>query len=97
MSSRSRWASASGTIFLAIAWTIYALCASSHTPGSDGHYSWIYARSLAFDFDLDFRNDYALCGDPFEIGAITPAGRPGNIFYTGPPLVWTPAIWLLKQ
>jgi hypothetical protein len=57
----------------------------------------MYARSLAYDRDLDFTNDYALCGDPMEIGWITPAHRPANIFYIGPAVFWTPAIWLLKH
>lgn len=36
--------------------------------GGDGHYTWLWARSLAFDGDLDLTNDVALCGDPWNLG-----------------------------
>src|ERR1700749_3368245 len=68
---------------------IYAVTPISWTPGADGFYSWIYARSLAFDGDIDFKNDYALCGDPFRIGGDRGTGHPDNIFYFGPAVVWT--------
>ena len=57
----------------------------------------MFARSLAYDGDVDFTNDYALCGDPFDIGWITPAHRPANFFYFGPALLWTPLVWVLKH
>jgi Dolichyl-phosphate-mannose-protein mannosyltransferase len=63
----------------------------------DGMYSWLYARSLAFDGDLDFTNDYALCGDPFVVGVDTGAGRPVNPFYAGPGLVLTPVLWVVRH
>lgn len=75
---------------------LYASTPISWTPGSDGFYSWIYARSLAFDGDLDFKNDYALCGDPFAIGIDRGTGHPDNIFYAGPALVWTPVLRILR-
>ncbi len=63
-------------------------------PGSDAFYSWLIARSLAFDGDVHFANDYALCGDPFGMNRDGGGGRPSNPFYLGPALLWTPVLWL---
>ncbi len=95
--SPSRWALAASAVYLLVSLWIYVNCPASWAPGSDGHYSWMYARSLAYDRDLDFTNDYDLCGDPMAIGWTTPAHRPANIFYLGPAAFWTPAVWLLKH
>ncbi len=65
--------------------------------GSDGFYSWMFARSLAFDGDIHFANDYAVCGDPFHLGVDEGGGRPANPFYFGPALIWTPAVWLARH
>ena len=91
-----RWDVAAATLFTLVSLVLYSV-ASTREPGSDGLYSWLYARSLAFDHDLDFTNDYAQCGDPFGIGIATPAHRPANFFYIGPAVFWTPAIWVLKH
>jgi hypothetical protein len=56
----------------------------------------MFARSLAFDGDLDFKNDYALCGDPFHVGIDRGTGHPDNIFYPGPALFWLPVLELSK-
>lgn len=69
---------------------------AAHRPGADGHYSWLVARSLAFDFDLHYANDYALCGDPWGNGVDRGGGRPDNPFYVGPAVFWTPALWLSR-
>jgi len=63
-------------------------------PGSDAFYSWLIARSLAFDGDIHFANDYALCGDPFGMNRDDGGGRPSNPFYLGPALLWAPVLWL---
>ena len=91
-----RWDLAAAGSFTLVSLVLY-LAASSKNPASDGHYSWIFARSLAYDGDLDFRNDYAQCGDPFGVGIETLAHRPANLFYVGPAVFWTPAIWVLKH
>lgn len=64
--------------------------------GGDGFYSWIFARSLAFDGDLHLRNDYALCGDPWHMGVDEGGGRPANPFYLGPALLWAPLLRVLR-
>src|SRR6202044_2267827 len=95
--SPARWDLIAALVYAAVSLLVYAMNPSAGTPGSDGHYSWMYARSLAYDGDLDFANDYGLCGDPFGIGWTTLAHRRANIFYIGPAVFWTPAIWLLKH
>ncbi len=62
----------------------------------DAHYSWIIARSLVFDRDLHFANDYALCGDPWHVGVDEGGGRPANPFYLGPALLWAPLLAVLR-
>lgn len=85
-----------GTTWLAFL-ILYAADRSGATPSGDGYYSWIYARSLAFDGDLHFANDYAICGDPFALGVDRGGGRPDNPFYVGPALFWTPALFLFRH
>jgi hypothetical protein len=92
-----RWDLAAALVFAAVSLLVYANNPTSQRPGSDGHYSWIYARSLAYDGDLDFANDYRLCGDPLAVGWITQTNHRANMFYIGPAVFWTPAIWLLKH
>ena len=64
--------------------------------GGDGFYSWIFARSLAFDNDLLLGNDYAVCGDPWHVGLEEGGGRPANPFYLGPALLWAPFLKLAR-
>jgi hypothetical protein len=93
----ARWVFGAGLVYTAVSLVLYGVSPTSQMPGSDGHYSWVYARSLAYDGDLDFSNDYAVCGDPFGIGWTTPAQRPANFFYFGPAVFWTPLAWILKH
>lgn len=83
-----------GAVFVALGWYYVAryLEHGDTVVRADGHYSWIFARSLAFDGDLKLDNDYALCGDPWHAGADEGGGRPANPFYLGPALIWAP--WL---
>jgi len=67
------------------------------TPGGDGLYSWVYARSMAFDGDLHLANDYAACGDPWHLGVDYGAGRPADPFYFGSALIWTPLLWIARH
>ena len=60
--------------------------------GGDGFYSWIFARSIALDGDMHFANDYALCGDPWHVGADEGGHRPANPFYVGMSLIWAPVL-----
>jgi hypothetical protein len=83
-------------VFFTLAVAIFASSPDAWRPGSDGHYSYVYARSLAFDGDIDFENDYAHCGDPFRLGGDRGSGRPDNIFYVGPALFWTPILLTMR-
>jgi hypothetical protein len=83
-----------------IAMTIAALLANAallHVippvqPFGDGRYMWLYARSIAYDHDIDFTNDYALCGDIWKQGRDRGGGHPDNPWYVGPSIFWVPAI-----
>jgi hypothetical protein len=82
-------------LFLAVL-AVYAgiyLASGARDPGvADGHYSFLYARSIVFDGDLDFRNDYAICGDVYEQGIDRGTGHVDNPAYSGPALVWIPLL-----
>lgn len=95
---RRGWGTAALTIVLLAHAFRYAtwMGRDAHTY-SDGYYSWIFARSLAFDYDIDLSNDYALCGDPFRLGVDEGGGRPANPFYFGPALLLGPLLWIVKH
>lgn len=81
---------------LALYLWIFANDANAHSPGSDGAYSWLWARSTVFDGDIDFANDYELCGDPLRQGIDRGTGRLDNPFYLGPALFWAPLLAILR-
>src|SRR5580700_4147555 len=82
--SPARWDLAAALLYLVVSLFLYATNPEAQRPSSDGHYGWIYARSLAYDGDLDFANDYELCGDPWTMGWTTPTHHRANVFYIGP-------------
>lgn len=92
-----RWGVAAVTGTLVAYLGLYLATPRAHAPGADGHYSWLFARSLAFDGDVHFANDYELCGDPWQDGRQRGTGRPDNPFYMGPSLFWTPVLWVAKH
>ncbi len=69
---------------------LYFIDATAFHPSGDGYYSWVFARSLAFDGDIELTIDYAQCGDPFDVGRDRGPGHPDNPFYVGPALFWVP-------
>jgi hypothetical protein len=69
---------------------------NARQAGGDGHYSWLYARSLAFDHDIEFTNDYAMCGDPWRLGHNRGTGHPDNPFYAGPSLFFVPVLEIAR-
>jgi len=73
-----------------------ALFQREHPPTSDGYYTWLYARSLVYDHDIDFTNDYATCGDPYHRGVLRGTSHPDNPFYIGPAITWAPVLWVLR-
>lgn len=61
----------------------------------DGHYTYLWARSLVFDGDLDLANDYQVCGDPWALAApVAPGLWPRNQWTIGPVLGWAPLLAL---
>ena len=66
------------------------------------YYSWV--RSIMFDFDLDFTNEFQRFdprteGEGAELtvrGAETPIGRVGNMFAMGAGLLWMPFLLVAR-
>lgn len=75
---------------------VYFVDGTGFHPNGDGYYSWVFARSLVFDGDFDFRNDYALCGDPFHVALDRGGGHLDDPFYVGPAVFWVPPLALLR-
>lgn len=61
---------------------------------SDGFYYYAYLRSMAFDRDVDFRNDYQLLGlgDKRHLFEPTPTGYAHSAWTIGPAIVWAPFV-----
>jgi hypothetical protein len=57
----------------------------------DGYYTYLWARTLVYDHDTDFANDYALCGDPGGFDDL-PVGKHVNLWNMGPALFWIPIL-----
>jgi hypothetical protein len=59
---------------------------------SDGFYYFACLRSMAFDHDADFTNDYRLLGlgDKAHLFTPTPTGYAQSAWAIGPALVWSP-------
>ena len=59
---------------------------------SDGFYYFAYLRSIAFDGDVEFSNDYRLLGlgDKAHLFQPTPTGYAQSAWTVGPAIVWSP-------
>jgi hypothetical protein len=59
---------------------------------SDGFYYYAYLRSMAFDRDVDFTNDYRMLGlgDKAHLFRPTPTGHAQSAWTIGPAIVWSP-------
>jgi hypothetical protein len=59
---------------------------------SDGFYYFAYLRSLTFDRDVDFTNDYKLLGlgDKAHLFRPTPTGYAQSAWTIGPAILWAP-------
>lgn len=74
---------------------LYAMSPMTSLNG-DGYYTYLWARSLAFDGDMDLTNDYALCGDPWGMANDAEGPGPRNQWSPGPALLWTPMLWVAR-
>jgi hypothetical protein len=59
---------------------------------SDGFYYYAYLRSMAFDRDVNFMNDYRMLGlgDKAHLFQPTPTGYAQSAWTIGPAIVWSP-------
>lgn len=59
---------------------------------SDGFYYYAYLRSIAFDHDVDFTNDYRMLGlgQKANLFLRTPTGYAQSAWTIGPAIVWAP-------
>ncbi|HXG54710.1 MAG TPA: hypothetical protein VNJ03_04965 [Vicinamibacterales bacterium] len=59
---------------------------------SDGFYYYAYLRSIVFDRDVDFTNDYRMLGlgDKAHLFVPTPTGHAQSAWTIGPAIVWAP-------
>lgn len=75
---------------------VFSYDVMAHVQG-DGQYTYMWARSLAYDGDLNLTNDYALCGDQWHLAPPKAPGlRPQNTWPLGPALLWSPALLLAR-
>jgi len=75
---------------------VFAQDVMVHVQG-DGQYTYMWARSLAYDGDLDLTNDYAMCGDQWHLAPPKEPGlRPQNTWPVGPALLWAPALLIAR-
>jgi hypothetical protein len=77
----------------AVVATVLVMQASSPMPAvhGDGYYTYLWARTLVYDHDTDFANDYAICGDPGGFGDL-PVGKNVNLWNMGAALFWVPIL-----
>ncbi len=92
-------------ILLAVFLLQWLLLFSIREPTWDAVSYYVYARSVVFDGDLQFENDYQLsyptAGEHFASKALdqvnTAAGRVANLFAIGTALFWLPWLMLLRM
>ena len=84
-------------VLIAQAWRYFASYRVDGGLFGDGYYSWIFVRSIAFDGDVHFANDYAVCGDPWHLGIEEGGHRPANPFYFGPAIFLSPVLFILRH
>jgi hypothetical protein len=81
-------------ILFAVIFTLGVACqiALGARLQSDGFYYYAYLRSLVFDGDVEFSNDYRLLGlgDKPHLFKPTPTGYAQSAWTIGPAIVWAP-------
>lgn len=55
----------------------------------DGYYTYLWTRSIVFDQDLDFHEDYRTCPDPWGMAHMV-HGDDWNQWNPGPSIFWAP-------
>lgn len=89
--SPAGWLAVMGMVaWLAASAALYPFFTRVH---GDGYYTYLWTRSIVFDGDLDFHDDYRVCPDPWGM-AHMPHGDDMNQWNPGPSLFWAPfMIW----
>ncbi len=93
---RVRWGVLVALVSLVLAWSLSSGDKWARGAEGDGYYAWLFARSLVYDHDLDFTNDYSICGDRWKVGADRGTGHPNNNFSFGQVVFWVPALELAR-
>lgn len=76
----------------ALAWmTTLLIVSPMGAVHGDGYYTWLWARSIVFDGDVDFENDYRVCDDPWSL-ARTDQGDVINQWNPGASVFWIPIL-----
>lgn len=94
---RQPWGLLVGAAAVVLFCWMYLSTPPAQLAGSDGYYTYVYARSLVYDGDFDFTNDYAICGDPHGKNHDRGGGHPENPFYVGPTIYWAPVLWAARH
>ena len=89
---RVRWGIVVALLALVLAWSLSARDEWARGAEGDGYYAWLFARSLVYDHDVDFKNDYSICGDRWNVGVDRGTGHPNNNFSFGQIVFWVPAL-----
>ncbi|MBZ0116932.1 MAG: glycosyltransferase family 39 protein, partial [Sandaracinaceae bacterium] len=70
---------------------MYAASPMSTAVHGDGYYTYLWARSIVFDGDLDFHQDYLICPDPWGLARV-PIGDDLNYWGIGGAIFWVPIL-----
>ncbi len=68
-----------------------AMNPQSASVHGDGYYTYLWARSIVFDHDVDFGNDYQTCTDPWGMASM-PHGLAMNQWSPGAALFFVPIL-----
>lgn len=61
------------------------------TIHGDGYYTYLWARTIVFDGDISFHDDYRTCLDPWDL-ANAPVADDVNYWNMGPAIFWIPPL-----
>lgn len=95
MSVEGRTFSRAGIVGV-LAGAVWLLLMAWHNPQrsalhGDGYYTYLWARTIVFDRDVDFANDYVTCTDPWGMASM-PHGLAMNQWSPGAALFFAPVL-----
>ena len=101
---RHPWIGSPWLILVTVYIVLWLMLFSIKEPTWDAVFYYVYGRSVVFDGDLHFANDYQLsyptAGDHFESKLFdqdkTQTGRVSNLFAIGSSLLWLPWLSVLR-